>query len=101
MTANQQYKKYRKEGGTLSFAEYMTRERAKGFLNMDGQYMPPVNKPLNDSIQDTLMKMRKSVGYKDAVENKYVLGIHKNIWIGVIAVSAISIGYAIYKKSKK
>jgi hypothetical protein len=101
MTANKVYKEYKKNGGTLSFAEWIQREKAKDFLNWDARTSVPVNKPLTDSISDVLNKIQRDAGYKEAPENKYILGIHRNILIGIGVVALVGVGYLVYKKSTK
>jgi len=101
MTANQLYKKYRKEGGQLSFAEYMSREKAKKFVNFEGDSNVPMNKPLSDSISQVLNKVHQQSGLKTDIEGKYILGIHRGVWIGAAVVGAGLIAWSIYKHSKK
>lgn len=101
MTANQKYKKYKKDGGTLSFAEYIDREKKKGFINFDGQTSIPENKPLSDSISASLQKMHLAAGLKTQAENKYILGLHRNVWIGVGVVGVAAIAFVVYKNHKK
>lgn len=46
VTANQLYKKYKDEGGTLQFAEWITREKAKGTFLLNGNLNAEVNQAL-------------------------------------------------------
>lgn len=101
MTANQQYRQYKKEGGQLSFREWIDREKKKEFLHLDGQGAVPVNKPLNDSIQQVLYNIHKSNGYQDSLTNEYILGIHKTVWIGLGVVVVVGGGLLIYKNISK
>lgn len=101
MTANQLYRQYKKGGGTLSFAEFMSREKTKKFVNFDGQATVPENKPLSDSINQVLDKIHQQSGLKTGIENKYILGIHRGIWIGVAVLGTGLIVWSIYKHSKK
>ncbi len=101
MTANQRYRQYKKDGGTLSFADYMNREKKKGFVNFDGQVDVPENKPLSDSLTAVLNQMHQTAGYKTKADNKYILGLHRNVWIGTGIVAAAVVAYVVYKNQKK
>jgi hypothetical protein len=100
-TANQLYKEYKSAGGTLPFGKWIDREKKKGFLNATGDVVVPVNKPLTDSIQKTLDQMHREAGYQDDVSKTYILGVNKNVWIGIGVAAAVGIGYLIYVKTKK
>ena len=50
LTANQLFKKYKEEGGTLNFSEWLTREKTKGVF--------PLNNGLNEEINLTLNKFK-------------------------------------------
>jgi hypothetical protein len=97
--ANQLYKEYRFKGGTLSFAEWIDREKKKGFMNAIGEI--PANKPLTDSIQKTLDEMRRQAGYQDKPNEKYILGVNRGVVIGIGIVAACGVAFLIYKKVKK
>ncbi|MBM3417310.1 MAG: hypothetical protein FJY17_00125 [Bacteroidetes bacterium] len=51
LTANQLYKTYRDEGGTLKFSDWLTREKTKGIF--------PINSNLNEEVQETLKKVNE------------------------------------------
>jgi len=51
LTANQLYKTYRDEGGTLKFSDWLTREKTKGIF--------PINSNLNEEVQETLKKVKQ------------------------------------------
>ena len=51
LTANQLYKIYRDEGGTLKFSDWLTREKTKGIF--------PLNGDLNTGVQETLKKVKE------------------------------------------
>ena len=51
LTANQLYKIYRDEGGTLKFSDWLTREKTKGIF--------PLNGDLNTEVQETLKKVKE------------------------------------------
>ena len=46
LTANQLYKTYKDEGGTLKFSDWLTREKTKGVF--------PINSSLNNDVQETI-----------------------------------------------
>jgi len=86
LTANQLFKQYKNEGGTLGFSDWLTREKAKGFF--------PINADLNKEIQDTLTETKKTD------MNKTILGFPTKtlVIVGVIIVGAIVISQLIKKK---
>lgn len=99
--ANQLYREYKRNGGTLSFAEWIDREKKKGFMNaIDEVNEIPANKPLIDSIQRTLDELHRAAGYQDKPNNKYILGVNRNVMIGIGVVTVIGISYLIYKQVK-
>lgn len=100
-SANTIYKDYRRNGGTLSFKKWVNREKAKGFLSFDNSQSIPVNKPLNDSIQKTLNQLNVTAGYKTDLENKYIFGVHRNVWWGIGIGTAVIITAVIIYKQKK
>lgn len=85
-------------GGHLSFAEWITKEK-ENFLNWNSS-TAITNKPLSDSINNVLDKIHRDAGYKEKVENKYILGINKNILIAAGVLIVAGTVYFIYKKSK-
>lgn len=93
---------WRESNTTLSFKDWLNREKAK-FINFNGDIKSDivmVNKPLNDTIQTTIEGIRKSVGYQKEAKGKTILGINQTYFIigGVLIV-----GFIAYKiiKSKK
>lgn len=101
MTANEQYRKYKSQGGTLNFSKWITTQKKRGFLSMDGSVSIPDNKPLSDSIQQTLSNMHSEDGVKTSVDKNYVFGINKNVWIGIGLITLAITGYVVYKRYKK
>lgn len=101
MGANQLYKKYKADGGTLGFKEWITREKKKRFVNFDGNAVIPENKSLTDSLQKTLDSIHRKAGLKTDLENKYILGIHRGVWIGLGVALVVTTGVIIYKKTRK
>jgi hypothetical protein len=86
LTANQLFKKYKEEGGTLNFSDWLTREKTKGVF--------PLNSGLNEEINLTLnnLKIRKM--------DKTVLGFPvKTLYIvGGVVVAAVVITKLLKKK---
>lgn len=79
LTANQLFKKYKEEGGTLNFSEWLTREKTKGVF--------PLNNGLNEEINSTLNKL------KPKKMDKTVLGLPvKTLYIvgGVIVLAIVA-----------
>ena len=79
LTANQLFKKYKEEGGTLNFSEWLTREKTKGVF--------PLNNGLNEEINLTLNK------FKPKKMDKTVLGLPvKTLYIvgGVIVLAIVA-----------
>lgn len=85
---------WRESGTTLSFKDWLNREKKK-YVNFNGnQNVMMVNRPLNNQIKDTLTNIRESVGYKKEAENKTVFGLNKTIII-VLGISLVA--FATYK----
>lgn len=86
LTANQLFKKYKEEGGTLIFSSWLTREKTKGVF--------PLNSGLNEEINLTLNKL------KIKKMDKTVLGFPvKTLYIvGGVLVAAVVISKLLKKK---
>ena len=86
LTANQLYKIYKDEGGTLNFSNWLTREKTKGVF--------PLNGSLNDEVQKVIIKEKK----EDM--NKTVLGfpVRTLVIVGVVIIGAIVVSK--YVKNK-
>jgi hypothetical protein len=82
-TANKLYKEYKNSGGTLSFKEYIQREKDKGVF--------PLNIELNDEIQTQIVSYKKN---KEDM-NKKIVGLPVKTL--VIAGSVILISLVAYK----
>lgn len=96
-SANQLWKE---SGTTLSFKDWINREKKK-FVNFNGNSnVMMVNEPLNKEIKDTLSSIRKSVGYKTEAESKTVFGVNKTIII-VVGISIVAFATYKYIKSRK
>lgn len=77
MTANQMYKQYKDEGGTLNFAGWLNREKKKGII--------PPNKEVNEEIYASMN------GQSEKSSAGTVLGFPTTtlILVGVIIVGAV------------
>lgn len=86
LTANQLFKIYKDEGGTLAFSEFLTREKTKGVF--------PINSKLNEEVQKTFEK------YKKEDMRKTVLGfpVRTLVIVGGIIVAAVIVSQIIKKK---
>jgi hypothetical protein len=86
LTANQLYKIYKDEGGTLNFSNWLNREKTKGIF--------PLNGELNEEIQKLISKEKK----EDM--NKTVLGfpVRTLVIVGVVIIGAIVVSK--YLKNK-
>lgn len=100
-SANQLYKE---SNTTLTFKEWIEREKQKYYHSFDGQQAKVemiLNKPLNDSVQSTLNDIRKDAGLKQQPTNKSTLGVNNTVLIvaGIIAFGVIAT--VVYKKMSK
>jgi hypothetical protein len=88
LTANQLFKIYKDDGGTLNFSDWLTREKTKGVF--------PLNSNLNEEINISLSKLEK----EKVMKGTTVLGFPlKTIYIaGGVIVLAIIVGQIIKKK---
>jgi hypothetical protein len=81
LTANQLFKIYKEDGGTLNFSEWLTREKTKGIF--------PLNDGLNQEINLTLNKFKT----KEKDMGKTVLGMPvKTLYIvgGIILLAVVA-----------
>jgi hypothetical protein len=87
LTANQLYKIYKEEGGTLNFSEWLNREKAKGIF--------PINAQVNEEVNIVLSKQNSEKDMK-----KTILGFPVSTLLiaGVIIVGAVV--YSKYYKNK-
>lgn len=100
ITANE---RYRRSGTTLSFKEWIEREKIK-MASMDGVSQEVIiNKPLNDAINDSLAIASKDAGNKNRVSSNKVLGVNKYLLIGgaVIVIGSIILYSMTGTKNKK
>lgn len=80
LTANQLFKQYKDDGGTLNFSDWLTREKKKGIF--------PLNDKLNEEVSKTL------VDFKNKEMKKTVLGFPMStifIASGVIVLSIVAV----------
>ena len=80
LTANQLFKEYKDEGGTLNFSDWLTREKTKGIF--------PINSNLNQEV------CKKLTDLKEEEMNKTVLGFPVSTLLiagGVIIVAIVAV----------
>jgi hypothetical protein len=80
LTANQLFKEYKDEGGTLNFSDWLTREKTKGIF--------PINASLNQEVG------KKLTDLKDIEMSKTVLGFPVSTLLiagGVIIVAIVAV----------
>jgi len=85
-TANQLY---RESGSTLSFKEWIEREKAKG------------TEMINQEIADAIARLQAGEPQTQGTSNTTWYGLNKNVWIFGALVIAGAIAYTIYKKRKQ
>jgi len=85
LTANQLYKIYKDEGGTLNFSGWLNREKTKGVF--------PLNGNLNEEVQRIILKEKK----EDM--DKTVLGfpVKTLVIVGVVIIGAIVVSKYVKK----
>lgn len=86
LTANQLYKIYKEEGGTLGFSSWLTREKSKGIF--------PLNSQINEEVNSVITKP------KDENMKKSVLGfpVSTLLLVGVVIVGAVVVSKYMKKK---
>ena len=80
LTANQLFKEYKDEGGTLNFSDWLTREKTKGIF--------PINANLNEQVS------KKLTDLKEEEMSKTVLGFPVSTLLiagGVIIVAIVAV----------
>jgi hypothetical protein len=103
-SANQLYKDYKKQGGTASFADWLTEHKSKMF-NADGDQPAitkefPVDRKLNDSTQQILNDIHQAGGLKNNLDNTTVFGIPKTAFYIAGGLLVIAIGWKVYDTFK-
>lgn len=84
-SANQLYKKYKNEGGTLNFTEWLNREKAKGVF--------PLNAKINEEVNEIISQQNKDIDMK-----KKVLGFPVST---LVVAGLIIVGAVVYSKYYK
>lgn len=56
LTANQLFKEYKDEGGTLNFSDWLTREKTKGIFPINANLNQEVGKKLTDLKEEEMSK---------------------------------------------
>lgn len=90
LTANQLYKQYKDDGGTLVFSKWLDREKKKGIFPLNMDLNNEVNKAINGVNEKSISAKSMSVG-KSNTALFIVLGL----------VVGSFVAYKIYKNSKK
>ena len=87
-SANQLFKKYKQDGGSLNFSDWLNKQKSKGIF--------PINENLDNEIQITINEINEN----DKKMNNTVLGFPvKTLYIvGGIIVAAIVINQILKKK---
>lgn len=86
-TANQLYKDYKDEGGTLNFSGWLNREKKKGVF--------PINKDINEEVYMALN------GMNEKSKPNRILGFPTStlVIVGVVIIGAVVISQVMKKKS--
>lgn len=92
---------WKESGTTLSFKDWLIREKEK-FINFNGNADSSliINKPLNDSIENTLIAAREGVGIKNEVKGDTTFGIKNYLLIGAGVLVVGLIAYKVIKSRK-
>jgi hypothetical protein len=87
-SANQLFKKYKQDGGSLNFSDWLNKQKSKGIF--------PINENLDNEIKTTLNEINEN----DKNMNKTVLGFPVKTFyiVGGIIVAAIVINQILKKK---
>jgi hypothetical protein len=86
LTANQLYKSYKEEGGTLGFSAWLTREKSKGVFPLNSEINAEVNSILSQSKKEDMKKT--------------ILGfpVSTLLLVGVVIVGAVVVSKYMKKK---
>lgn len=86
LTANQLYKQYKDEGGTLIFSDWLNREKTKGVF--------PLNGELNKEIETTLETFKK----EDMKRTVFGFPTSTLLIVGGVIIAAIVASQILKKK---
>ena len=84
LTANQLYKIYKEEGGTLKFSNWLTREKTKGIFPINSDLNQEVYMALNGIKEKTMDNKNRVLGFP--ISTLYIMG---GIIVGAIIVSKL------------
>jgi len=85
LTANQLFKQYKDEGGTLNFSDWLTREKTKGIF--------PLNSNLNEEINLSLKGIKKNKNMKSTFfgfPTKTLVIAGAIIVVGIVATAMLN-----------
>ena len=84
LTANQLYKIYKEDGGTLKFSNWLTREKTKGIFPINSDLNEEVYMAINGIKQNEKMNKNRVLGFPTST--LYIMG---GIIVGAIIISQI------------
>lgn len=84
LTANQLYKIYKDDGGTLKFSNWLTREKTKGIFPINSELNEEVYMAINGVKENEKMKKNRVLGFP--LSTLYIMG---GIIVGAIIVSKL------------
>lgn len=84
LTANQLYKIYKDDGGTLKFSNWLTREKTKGIFPINSELNEEVYMAINGVKENEKMKKNRVLGFP--LTTLYIMG---GIIVGAIIVSKL------------
>jgi hypothetical protein len=88
LTANQLFKQYKEDGGTLAFADWLSREKKKGVF--------PLNANLNEDINKKLIELKNN---KDMSKTVFGFPTKTLLLVGGVIVGAIILNQVFKKKA--
>ena len=84
LTANQLYKIYKEDGGTLKFSNWLTREKTKGIFPINSDLNEEVYMAINGIKETEKMNKNRVLGFP--LSTLYIMG---GIIVGAIIVSKL------------
>jgi hypothetical protein len=84
LTANQLYKIYKEDGGTLKFSNWLTREKTKGIFPINSDLNQEVYMALNGIKEKTMENKNRVLGFP--ISTLYIMG---GIIVGAIIFSKL------------